>query len=401
MIKKLMIIFIALTLMFGLATGCAQPEAPEPTPEPEAPEPEEAVNGEIVVGSVMCLSGALGPMGEKIGKAVELAVEEINEAGGVNGKMIRLITEDDATESARSLEAVRKLVEVNGANFIVGPMTSGSVDTVGPFVSERQVLLISPSSTAEMLTGRDFRDYVFRTTVSDGFQGRIMAQLAVDEGVETAVIFTMDNTYGVGLGDVAQEALEEAGVEILANIKYDEKTLDYLSELAQIGNLAPDVVIHVGYNEDGKVVYRQALEAGLEDILWVAPDGIHGAGTLEDPSAAIFMEEAVIGTRPVGDTDADKYLEFVEKYEAAFGFSPDVFTDTAYDAMHLLALAMEEAGSEDPTEVREALLTVADAYEGASGTITLNEGGDRISGLYEVWEVVDGQNVQIKIIEVE
>ncbi|MEW5919937.1 MAG: ABC transporter substrate-binding protein [Bacillota bacterium] len=389
--KKLMVIFLAVALLTGLAAGCQQASAPK--------------TDEILIGSVMCMSGALGPMGEKIDKAARLAVDEINKAGGVNGKQLKIITEDDATEAAKALEAVKKLVEVNGAKFIVGPMTSGAVDTVGPYVSERKVLLVSPSATSALLTGRDYRNFVFRTPTSDDFQGVIMAQLALDAKVKKAVIFTMDNTYGVGLGDVAKQALEKEGVQILAYIKYDEKTLDYLSELTQIKGLNPDVVIHVGYNEDGKVVYRQANELGLDKILWVAPDGIHGSGTLDDPSAGLFASKAVIGTRPVGDTEADKYQAFVKKYNEVYGISPDVFTDTTYDAVMLLAKAMQHAKSEDPAKVRDALLVVGSGYEGASGTITFTPGGDRASGMYEVWKVekVDGvyKNVGTRIITVE
>ena len=391
MTKKLMVIFLAVVLMTGLVVGCQQASAPQAE--------------EILIGSVMSMSGALGPMGEKIDKAAFLAIDEINAAGGVNGKMLRMITEDDATEAARALEGVKKLVEVNGAKFIIGPMTSGGVDTVGPYVSERGVLLLTPSATSAMLTGRDYRDFVVRTTVSDDFQGEIMAQMALDANAKTAVIFAMDNTYGVGLGDVAKAALESGGVEIAAYIKYDEKKLDYLSELTQIGNLNPDVIMHIGYNEDGKVVYRQANDLGLDNILWIAPDGIHGPGTLDDPSAGLFASKAVIGTRPVGDFDAAKYQTFVKNYEEKFGYSPDVFTDTTYDAVHLLALAMKHAESEDPVKVRAALLVVGAGYEGASGTITLTPGGDRASGMYEVWNVqqVDGkyQNVGTRTIVVE
>lgn len=391
MTRKILFILLATVMLTGLAVGCQQASAPE--------------TEEILIGSVMSMSGALGPMGEKIDKAAYLAADEINAAGGVNGKMLRIITEDDATEAARALEAVKKLVEVNGANFIVGPMTSGAVDTVGPYVSERGVLVISPSATSAILTGRDYRDFVLRTTVSDDFQGEIMAQLALDANVQTAVIFAMDNTYGVGLGDVAKAALEREGVQILSYIKYDEKTLDYLSELTQIRSLNPDVVMHIGYNEDGKVVYRQANDLGLDDILWIAPDGIHGPGTLDDPSAGVFASKAVIGTRPVGDLEAEKYKTFVSNYNEAFGFSPDVFTDTTYDAVMLLAKAMEHAKSEDPAKVREAMIVVGSGYEGASGTITFTQGGDRASGMYEVWEVqqVDGtyQNVGVRTIVVE
>ncbi len=388
--KKVLLMFLVITLAVLMVVGCAEDE-PDVVDEPD--------DDEIVIGSVMDLTGGLGPMGEKIAESVKLAIHEINEAGGVNGKQLRLIMEDGATEAATALEGVKKLVEVNGAKFIIGPMTTGANDTVGPYVSERGVLLITPSATGVILTGREYRDFVFRTCMSDDFQGVIMAELAAEEGVETAVIITMDNPYGVGLGDVVKEALADQGIEVIGNITYDENKLDYLAELTEIARLDPDAVMHVGYNEDAKVVYRQALELGLENMLWVGPDGVHGSGTLEDPSAASFMEQAVIGTRPMGDPESPAYLDFAASYEEFAGYGPDVFGDTAYDAVHLLALAMKKAGSEDPAEVRDALIVVGQNYEGASGTITFSEGGDRVSGRYEVWAVKDGENVHVRIIE--
>jgi len=139
------------------------------------------------------------------------------------------------------------------------------------------VLLISPSATSPTLTGQPWRNYVFRTAPSDALQGKVMAQLAVEEGLKKVVILTMDNPYGVGLGEVAKQAL--AGkAEVLAFIKYDPNKGDYLTELTQIKNLRPDGVLHMGYNDDGRIVYQQAASLGLDKMRWIACDGLYGTG---------------------------------------------------------------------------------------------------------------------------
>lgn len=376
MTRKIIAIVAALALLPAALLGCGQ----------QAPPAEEEV---VKIGCVLSMSGALGAMGTKMNQAAELAVEEINAAGGINGKQVELLSEDDATDAAMCLTAVKKLVEINGVQLMVAGMTSGAANTIGPYLAERQALALSPSATSPALTGQPWRDWFFRTVPSDAFQGQAMAQLALDEGLQRMVVFAMDNPYGLGLGEAAQGALEEAGVEILAFITYDPAKMDYRTELTKIKGLNPDGVIHVGYNDDGRVVYRQALELGLDTLRWIACDGLYGTGMLETEASATFMNKAVIGTRPAAPEGSAEYEEFRTAFKAKFDAEPEVFCDTTYDAIKLIALAANHAGSEDPAAVQAALLEVGQGYQGASGTITFDAGGDRVSGIYEVWNVVE------------
>ncbi|MBC7104858.1 MAG: ABC transporter substrate-binding protein, partial [Firmicutes bacterium] len=188
------------------------------------------------------------------------------------------------------------------------------------------------------------------------------------------------------LGEAVKEAL--AGkAEVLAFIKYDPNKGDYLTELTQIKNLRPDGVLHVGYNDDGRIVYQQAASLGLDNIRWIACDGLYGTGMFKTEAAARFMANAVIGTRAAAP-EGTAYEDFRKAYRAKFNSEPEVYCDTVYDAVRLLALAMQKAGAEDPEKVRQALLEVGKNYQGVSGTITFDEQGDRVSGTYEVWKVV-------------
>ncbi|MDI6631205.1 MAG: ABC transporter substrate-binding protein [Thermoanaerobacteraceae bacterium] len=377
---RFLCLLTALTLVVSF-TGCAKKESGKPAAEEEV----------IKLGCVLSMSGDLAAMGKKMADAVKLAVEEINQAGGVNGKQIKLYLEDDATDPATCLNAVKKLVELNDVKLIIGGMTSGGAKTAGPYVFERKVLLVSPSATSPELTGQPWREYFFRTCPSDTFQGKVMAQLAVDEGLKKAVILAMDNPYGVGLGEVIESAL--AGkAEVLSVIKYDPNKKDYLTELTQIKNLNPDCVFHIGYNDDGRVIYKQALNLGLDKIRWIGCDGVYGTGMFATQAAAEFMAKAVLGTRPASP-EGGKYEEFRQAYKAEYNSEPEVYCDTVYDAAQLIAEACAKAGSADPAKVREALVSVGQGYEGASGTITFDSQGDRVSGVYEVWKVVkkDGE----------
>jgi ABC-type branched-subunit amino acid transport system substrate-binding protein len=365
---------MALALLASVMVGCGGQQT--------------ATEEQVKFGVVLSMSGALGPMGIKMADAAKLAVEEINAAGGVNGKQVQLFIEDDATDPAQCMSAVKKLVEVNGVQFMIAGMTSGAAKAIGPYLAERQALAISPSATSPDLTGQPWRDFFFRTTPSDAYQGRAMAQLALDSGLKRLVVFTMDNPYGAGLGGVARDALVEGGAEVVAFIKYDPAKLDYRSELTQIRGLNPDGVIHVGYNDDGIVVYQQALALGLDTIQWIGCDGVYGTGMFRTEASATFMANAVIGTRPAAPEGVSEHEAFVAAFRAKYGTDPEVFCDTTYDAVKLWAAAVSHAGSEDPVAVRDALREIGKNYQGASGTITFDEGGDRITGLYEIWEVI-------------
>lgn len=372
--KKYIAIIMALALLASVVVGCGGQQT--------------ATEEQVKFGVVLSMSGALGPMGIKMADAAKLAVEEINAAGGVNGKQVQLFIEDDATDPAQCMSAVKKLVEVNGVQFMIAGMTSGAAKAIGPYLAERQALAISPSATSPDLTGQPWRDFFFRTTPSDAYQGRAMAQLALDQGLKRLVVFTMDNPYGAGLGGVARDALVEGGAEVVAFIKYDPAKLDYRSELTQIRGLNPDGVIHVGYNDDGIVVYQQALALGLDTIQWIGCDGVYGTGMFRTEASATFMANAVIGTRPAAPEGVSEHDAFVAAFRAEYGTDPEVFCDTTYDAVKLWAAAVSHAGSEDPVAVRDALREIGKNYQGASGTITFDEGGDRITGLYEIWEVI-------------
>jgi len=385
-----MALIAVLVMLPAVLLGCGEQT------EQEEPKAEEET---IKVGCVLSMSGALGAMGTKMTGAVKMAVEEINAEGGINGKQVELIVEDDATDAAQCLNAVKKMHSVDGVNLMIAGMTSGAAEAIGPYLAENKVLAVSPSATSPTLTGKPWRDYFFRTAPSDAFQGKAMAELALNEELSKIVVFAMDNPYGIGLGEAAQEALKEKGVEIVDFVKYDPAKLDYLTELTHIKSLNPDCVIHVGYNDDGRIVYKQALDLGLDDIKWIACDGLYGTGMLETEQSKEFMLKAVIGTRPAAPEGVEEYESFKQAFKEKYNSEAEVFCDTAYDAMKIIALAVNNAGSTNADAVSAEMKNVKD-YQGASGSISFDDSGDRVSAVYEVWDVVEeGGEVIFKRID--
>jgi branched-chain amino acid transport system substrate-binding protein len=161
----------------------------------------------------------------------------------------------------------------------------------------------------------------------------------------------------------------------------------------------------VTYAEDGIIVFKQAAEMGLDNSAWLGCDGNYGDGMFAEPKTAAFMEKAVVaGTRAAGPSGAT-YDKFAAAYKAETGKEPNVYNDTTYDAVWMIAKAINNAGAYDTAKVRAAMLALGKNYDGASGTITFNAKGDRVSGAFEIWEVVKDpsassgyKNTQIKLI---
>jgi len=347
-----------------------------------APAPAE----EIKIGAVMDITGPLAGIGSIIRDGAVLAVKQINEAGGINGKQVKLIVEDGATDTTQGFEGVKKLVEVDGCKVIIGPMISPAVIAAGPYVAERGVVIVSPSATSPEITDQPWRQFVFRTCTSDILQGEAMTQLILEGGYKKVATLVVDNTYGAGIEQVVREKL--AGqAEFISPIKYDLVKLDYLTELQVIRDGNPDVIVHVGYHDDAQIMYKQALQLGLESAQWIAAEGVYSEYTLEMAEAAEFMEKVVIGTSPIAPEGLAAYDELAAAYEAEFGIPPGVYVDTVYDATNMVLMAIERVGY-DGAKIAEELLKIGQNYQGTSGTVTFSPVGDRVSGDFEVWKVV-------------
>jgi ABC-type branched-subunit amino acid transport system substrate-binding protein len=340
----------------------------------------------IKIGQIQSLSGGLGPFGTKIAKGAQLAVDEVNARGGIRGRRIQLITEDDATDPTRALEVAKKLVEVDGVQVIIGTTGSAQLRAIAPYLIEKKVLIISPSVSGPFLSTDYPNSYVMRTCASDVLQGAVMGDLVLQRGYKRVAYLIMDNAYGRG---ICAEVKKKVG-EGVATIFFDEKKLDYRTELEQVKAANPDVVVHVGYPEDATVMFKQALEAGLEKVQWISAEGVYGTAMFPpegDPAAAEFMSIAVIGTAPT-TPGGILYEEFARRYTEAFGMEPMVYCDTCYDATMLAIQAIAYCGEYNGTKIRDAVLTIARNYIGPSGhKIFQPNGVDMMYSYYIIWDV--------------
>jgi len=370
MIKKLLLVVAALSLLIPVV-ACA---------------PKEAET--IKIGCVLELTGELGHMGEMMLDGARMAVEEINAAGGVLGKQVAIVEEDGGTDPAQGFDRVKKLVEIDGVQVIVGPMITPTSELSMPYAKVHKIPLITMSATGVPLSELEGTEWYFRTCLRDDAQGRLLAEVVMEKGYTSLATIVLDNTYGIGLEAGLVEGLEGAGYQFehVVSIHYDIAKKDYRTELGLIRDHNPDVVLAVTYGDDGIIVFKQALEMGLDEIAWLGCDGNYGSALFAEPKSAEFMEKAIVaGTRTVGTGPA--YERFVPTYTEKFGAAPETYCDTTYDAVWAIAKAIEAAGVYDGEAIKDALIELE--FEGATGPISFNELGDRTSGTFEVWEVVE------------
>jgi ABC-type branched-subunit amino acid transport system substrate-binding protein len=263
------------------------------------------------------------------------------------------------------------------------------------------------SATAFELSEMDGTEWFFRACLLDDAQGRVLSDVVIDGGYSRLATIVLNNLYGKGVQAALVDGLKDKGWkgQVVAKVEYDEAKKDYRTELGQIKDSKPDVVLLVSYADDGIIIFKQALEMGLEKIAWLGCDGNYGSGLFKEPRSAEFMEKAIVaGTRTVGFGSA--YEEFVTKYTSKYGEAPEIYCDTTYDATLAAIKAIEKAGSYDGAAIRDALTTLS--FEGASGPISFDAKGDRASGAFELWKVVKDatteygyKNVQIKLVTLE
>lgn len=371
---------LAIAAFSLLLAGCP---APEPT------ESDLASSETIVrIGEYGSLTGLTATFGDSTHKGIQMAVDEVNAAGGVKGRPIRLFTEDTQSDPEGAAEAVSKLISQNVV-AILGEVASSRTLAAAPFAQEAGIPMISPASTNPRVT--QVGDYIFRVAYIDPFQAEAVANFVVHElGVSRAAILRdTRNEYSIGLAEDFGEVIRGLGGEIVIEQNYEEGDTDFRPQLTEIKAAEPEFLFIPGYYTEVGQIARQARELGITVPLvgadgWESPKLIEiGGSALEGAyySAPFFAGDP----RPIA-------RDFVEKFRQRYGRSPDAFSALGYDAAKILADAMERSDSLEPKAIRDAIART-ESYRGVTGDITI--GPDRNSIKPIVILKVDGGDINL------
>lgn len=350
---------IAILTLLGFAALCGCKQQPGDN--------SSADSSEILVGEYGSTSGNEATFGQSTHEGITLALDQINNAGGVLGKKIKLFSEDDAGSQDQAVAVVQKLINRDHVVAILGEVASSNSRAGGGVCQNAKIPMISPSSTNPSVT-KD-KDYVFRVCFTDDFQGGADARFALNKGwKKIAVITAADSDYSKGLSQFFKAEFTKGGGTIVADEEYREKTdLDFKPQLTRMKSASPDAVYLPGYYTQVVLILRQARELGLT-VPFLGGDGWDSTATL---SLGTAVDGCFFSDHYSPDEQRPEVQTFVKAYQAKYSKTPDSMAVTGYDAARVLCDAIEHAGKADPASIRDALTQVRD-FPGASGKITID-----------------------------
>lgn len=360
---------------------------------------QRSSDDEILVGEFASLTGKEATFGQSSHEGTVLAVEEANAAGGVLGKKITLLTEDNGSKNGESVNAVTKLISKDGVVAILGEVASSRSIEAADICQENQIPQISPSSTNPALTQTldKPRDYIFRVCFIDPFQGTVMANFAHDtlKAKRVAIFTDVKSDYSKGLARFFKEGFLKAGGEIVAELDYNGGDKDFKGQLTAIKGANPEGVFVPGYYTDAALICIQAKEVGLTVPLF-GGDGWESEKLMEIGKEAV--EGNYFSTHYSPEAGGEKGKAFVESYKKRYnGKLPDAMAALGYDSAMILFDAMKRAGATEGPKVRDALASTKD-FEGVTGKITINGQHDADKAAVII-QVKDGKFSYVKTIE--
>jgi len=323
---------------------------------------------EIPVGEFASLTGGTATFGQSSHNGVALAMDEVNAAGGLLGKKVRVYTEDDQSKPEEAKTAVLKLIKQNRVVAVLGEVASSRSLAAAPECQRSGVPMISPASTNPKVT--EVGDYIFRVCFIDPFQGSTMAKFAVQslKIKRAAILKDVKNDYSVGLAQFFRQTFTKLGGTIVGEESYSEGDIEFKAQLTTLRARRPEAIFIPGYYTEVGLIARQARELGITVPL-LGGDGWDSPKTVEIGGKAV--EGCYFSNHYSPDDPSPRVQAFISKYKSRYGEIPDAMAVLGYDAASVLADAMKRAGSTDRAGIRNALVATRN-FPGVSGDITFD-----------------------------
>lgn len=346
-----------------------------------------STSGEILIGEYGSLSGTEATFGKSTHEGIMMAVDEINAAGGVNGRKLKVFTEDDQSKAEEAANAVTKLISQNNVVAVLGEVASSSSMAAAPVCQANKVPMISPSSTNPAVTEKG--DYIFRMCFIDPYQGEAAANYVTKTlGVKTAAILTdVRSDYSTGLARFFKETFVKNGGRIVGEQSYAKGDSDFRAQLTSIKQGKPQIIFVPGYYNDIGQIAIQAKDLGINAPL-VGGDGWESPKLIEIGGKA--LEGSFFTTHYHQDDPSEAVRNFVQKYEERYKYKPDALAALGYDAARVLADAIKRAGTTDGPALRDAIAATKN-FPGVTGAITLGPDRNPIGKKLVVLEIRNGQ----------
>ena len=324
----------------------------------------------VKVALIFPLTGPVPTFGQSSKEGAELAIKEWNAKGGLLGSEIEWVVADSGCDGATATDAANKVIDQDGVKFIVGAVCSSASIPISEVANPKGVLQISPTSTNPKVTIG--KEYIFRACFLDPFQGEVLASFAKNDlGATTAaVMYDKGNDYVLGLAEYFKQYFEEMGGQVVVYEAYTDADTDFSAILSKVADADPDVLFLPDYYNKVNLIGKQAQEKGIGATL-IGADGWDSA------DLDVTAVEGGYHSNHYSPSDPRPVVQdFLEAYKAEYGKEPDALAVLAYDAANVLFAAIEEANSNDPAVVKDALSAIQ--FEGVAGDITFDAEGDPI-----------------------
>jgi branched-chain amino acid transport system substrate-binding protein len=365
--RKTFAVLVSLLLVVALfgtvLTGCSGNSATNNGGSAQKPESKP-----ILIGGVAPITGPAATFGKSTKQGYELALEEWNAKGGVLGRKVEMIFEDDKADPTEAANAFSKLINDNHVVAIVGSVTSSCSLAGAPIAQRNEVPMITPTSTNPKVTKAG--DYIFRACFIDPFQGTVAAKFVSENlGAKKAgVIYDIGQDYNTGLAEFFKKGFESLGGTIVAYEGYPDGTTDFNTQLTKIIDAKPDVIYSPNYYNDDGLIAKQARSLGFTGPIvggdgWDSPDLFKIGGDA--------VNNCYFTNHFSKDSKDPKVQSFVKKYTEKYGEAPDALAALGYDAMNIMLTAIQNAGSTDGAKIKDALKNID--YQGVTGHIKFDQ----------------------------
>jgi len=338
----------------------------------------------VTIGAILPLTGDSATYGSTLKRGMDLALEEVNAKGGINGKPLRIVYEDDAGKPTTGVTAFNKLVSADRAPLVIGGMFSAVTLAVAPVAERRKIVLLSPTSSAVELTNAG--DYIFRIYPSDTYDGVFLAEFAFNalQARRVAIIYLQVSSVSA-VTEVFKKEFESRGGVITVSEAYKEGVTDFRSQISKATKDNPDIVFIPGYLKEMSTLLRQATELGVSARFL-------SISTFYDPKILQLAGDAANGvmfSSPAFDpkSNSQETLGFVKAYQAKFGGEPDILAAYGYDVVKIAALALGD-GTASSDDIKANLYGIKN-YPGVTGNTTFDSNGDVTKDL-KILKVDDG-----------
>jgi branched-chain amino acid transport system substrate-binding protein len=339
----------------------------------------------VKIGVFMSMTGDTANFGISSTNGIKMAADEVNAAGGINGKQVELDVQDDRSDPSEAATIVTKFVTQDGVNAILGEVASSRSIAAAPIAQNAKIPMLTPSSTNPEVTKKG--DYIFRSCFIDPVQGAAIAQFAARtlNAKRAGIMVDRKNDYSTGLEKFISQTFTKLGGQMVVTQSYQAGDQDFNAQITSIKGANPDVIFVPGYYGDVALFAKQARDKGITVPL-VGGDGWDAEQLYKIGGAAL---NGSFFSNHYSPYDKDPQVQkFVNDYKARYNSIPDALAATAYDAARIMFDAIKRANSLDGKAIRDALAATKD-FPGVTGKVTFNENRDAVKPIVMI-EIKDG-----------